>query len=260
MKRTVLSLIFAACLLPLASCSDKPAEQAQDAEAPTEAVAQNTPAAQSAGAAETATPAADGHEIPPIRSRWASIALEGIQGGKTAGIDQFALAFCNQYPNYKPNAELAEYIKSPKTYNHQKTGASFDDMKRNGYYACFLADDLPWNTICCYWKRNNGHRLVAFYLIETQDEWEQTDQLLAFYDFDPATGIMTPEPDLTKMIEDTAAPYDVYHITLPSEGKDIGLLCHNIVPKHDRGREVIINFRWNGNGFDKEIERDMEIG
>ena len=125
-------------------------------------------------------------------------------------------------------------------------------MASNGYLACLALLQYDTVTECCYWNRNNGHKLVAFWLSATFENSSLDRHLAAFYDYDPATGIMTPEPKLTQMIEQAASQYDAYSVRLPEEGKDIMIYDYTINEEEDSAEIKNYALRWNGYDFKLE--------
>ena len=82
--------------------------------------------------------------------------------------------------------------------------------------------------------------------------WEQLDWdqcLICFYDYDPATGVMTPEPALTEMIEKRMKQYELcYYIQLPEEGKDIEVTGVDSV-EEDACADETFTLKWDGMTF-----------
>lgn len=185
--------------------------------------------------------------IPTIRNKWYQNELHKVTNGKTADIEQFALAFCKEYPDYRANKEIIEYLKSPAKYEEEIY--HIDYQKSNGYLSCMFMTEYDWNTTCCYWKRNNGHKLVAFWLTESHEGGDE-EHLLAFYDYDPDSDTMIPEKYLTKMVDNAMKRYDTYSVRLPDKGKDIGLSGYTIDREDDSAECADYTLRWNGYDFD----------
>ena len=261
MKTKSLAFLFA-CTMALTACANKQDNQASKSAAETSV--KESSRAEAAEFDDRQDIPADtieyAHVLPTIGKVWAKTPLKVVAPGPKVGIEQFAATFCKQYSNYKPNELLMGYIKSPSGYDEETASYRIVDEKKNGFMSCFINGDLDWDTHCCYWNRNDGHKLVAFSMVENHESWDfQEDALLVFYDFDPATGTMTPDLALVKKVEDLGKQYDTYSVTLPSEGKDIGMLCHNLETNHPYGQEVIYKLRWNGKDFNAEKERDVKI-
>ena len=74
---------------------------------------------------------------------------------------------------------------------------------------------------------------------------------MVFYDYDPDTGMMTPEPELTNMIEKRAKGYTCYYLDLPEEGKDIQMTVvddHGNDMDEDWTEESFV-LKWDGQSF-----------
>ena len=109
---------------------------------------------------------------------------------------------------------------------------------------------VSWDMVCCYWNRDNGHKLVAFWMEQGHESDPSLgDNLLAFYDYDPATDVMTPDPEIGKRIADAMAQYDGYGVRLPDEGKDIELVGYMFDLENDSAESTDYLCRWNGNDF-----------
>lgn len=187
-------------------------------------------------------------EITRIKGVWRSQVIDVKTGDKTPGIKDFALAFCEKYVKYSPNEALKNYIKQPKAYNPEKNGGcAINDEERNGFISSHAMYQYNLNTDCCYWKCDNGHRLVAFWL-EEEFENEAAERLAMFYDYDPTTGVMTPKPEWTDMIDNAVKSYDSYMVRLPAEGKDIELTKFTNA-EDDSYESTEQLMKWNGNGF-----------
>ena len=245
---------MAALSFMLTACGNKQANQAQTDESQAESVAEEQVEEPFIREGELEDDGADPADckIPAIRNTWAPKKLTGVASNGKFDIELFALAFCKAYPDYEPNKSLIDYLNDPTNYNEEEADYRIDDKKKNGYLSCYMQKDLDWGTVCCYWNRNNGHKLVAFWMTEEHLSYDKAEQMLAFYDYDPATDTMTPEPDLCKKVLEVTSQYDTYGITLPDEGKDITALCHNLETYHDNAVEAHYVFRWNGYDFRPE--------
>lgn len=248
MKKCMFWMVLATTALMLAACGGKTAKtESEDEKSETAAVQEET-----TGMDEDDSDVLDGYkQIDKIRQVWASqtIATEG----KDVNIGMLAKAFCKQYADYQPNKVLLRYLNGDKNYN-EGMPFSYDvrDMASNGYLRCLALLQYDMLTDCCYWNRNNGHKLVAFWLSSTYESSTMDRHLAAFYDYDPSTGIMTPEPKLTQMIEKTASQYDAYSVQLPEEGKDIMIYDFTINEEEDSADSKNYALRWNGYDFKLE--------
>ena len=185
--------------------------------------------------------------IRSIEKVWAAKAIDVDPGDKTPGIEQFALAFCKEYPGFPLNEVLRNYI----TYDsYEHSGYEIVNDPSQGYIHCMWEVQTTPVTDVCYWNRNNGNKLVAIYMEDTHESGEWYDRLVAFYDFDPATNMMTPEPALTEMIVNRVKKYDTYAVTLPREGKDIEVVGYIFDEEEDTSDSKEMLLKWNGMTFD----------
>ena len=193
--------------------------------------------------------------IEIIRNVWEMTPIPGIAEKGKVDIERFARAFCYEYSNYEPNKALCDYLKDPKGYNNEDY--RIDNQKSNGYIKCQGMFQVSWDVTGCYWNRDNGHKLVAFWLEQGHEsDPELADALVVFYDYDPAKDVMTPEPALGKAIEKAMAHYDTYSVVLPDKGKDIELVGYKIDYKNDSAEPYYYIYRWNGNDFKLEKAKD----
>ncbi len=87
----------------------------------------------------------------------------------------------------------------------------------------------------CYWKRTNGHRLLAIYLGKPIDP---SIHFVCFYDYSPQKHTLTPEPHIIdgyQTTEDTKFFYD-----LPREGRNL------IISEFGPRGHVRHTFKWDG--------------
>lgn len=253
MKKATLLMAVAALSFMLTACGDKKANQAQDADNETDAtVEEGTETLSEDNADGDDSPALKTGEIADIRRVWASRPITPVAADKEADIEYFAFAFCMEYPDYEPNKALYDYLEFPTRYANQNF--HIDNQKKNGYIKCMGMYQVNWDTSACYWKRNNGHSLVAFWMEQGHESGDPalSDALIVFYDYDPATDTMTPEPSLGKKIETDMASYDEYSVRLPEEGKDIELIGQKIDFENDSCDNTYYLLRWNGNDFNLE--------
>ena len=186
--------------------------------------------------------------ISSIREVWKTKTIDVGDNEGTPDIGQFAFAFCEEYPDYEPNAALQEYLAQPKDYNEENTDFHINDDTSNGYLSSTLMTEYDFRTDCCYWKRKNGHQLVAFWLCEQHEGMDVPENLVLFYDYDPKTFKMTPEPQLTELVEKNTASFPTYEVRLPDEGKDIEIMTYTDA---DEESYDVSSFKmiWNGQNF-----------
>lgn len=224
-------------------------------------------AAEGDSAKSEATAAQDDEEfeapkrgIESIRKEWAGKTLK-VEVKDAVGIKALALAFCKAYPQCETNKDMRDFLSSPNAdkeeyseeKDYQKTG-EFDyqiyNQPSNGYIRCMLYTETNRFTYACYWNRKNGHKLFAAVMDECWEQVNMDQCLVVFYDFDPATGIMKPEPALTKMIEERVkgGDYLCYYVSLPEEDKDIEVVAVESVEEEASAEEMWV-LKWNGQTF-----------
>ena len=205
--------------------------------------------------------------IDDIREVWTDKTIEVNAGNNNPGIKELTLAFCKTYPQCETNEALRKYLSSPDaasmdTYqldlpSHDGEYTLTYDINcdsRNGYIRSMAWTQTDRFTYGCYWNRKNGHKLFAAFMDECWEsiDWDQC--LVVFYDYDPNTDIMTPEPALTSMIEKRMKDFSCYEVRLPEEGKDIEVHGIAISEETDEGEEdwesVELKLKWNGDTFD----------
>ncbi len=190
-------------------------------------------------------------EIKAMQSTWKTKKITVDSGDITPDISVFSLAFCDAYPKYKPNAALKEYLIQPKDYDEEKMGFEIDVEKNNGYISCENNAQYSWDTTCCYWKRKDGHNLVAFFLEREFENMENPadGKLLLFYDYDPATDVMTPEPELSEMVAEAVKSFPDYSVSLPDEGKNIEITTYTDNGEEDSYDSTSQMMVWDGQTF-----------
>ena len=163
--------------------------------------------------------------------------------GKQATIADFARAFASADQEKDPlfSATLARIDgRQPKLPQGDRFTCLID--RPHGYLrACYTFGEggIDPNQILevCYWRTDTDHRLVAVCSYSDIGTY-----ILIFYDYNPATGLMTPLAQ---------PPFQDFHellgeliVQLPSEGKDIHM------KSWWAGGPAPLTLRWNGrDGF-----------
>ena len=253
MKRKFLAIALMAAGLMMTACGN---QQKND-----------DVAAEGDSAKSEATAAQDDEEfeapkrgIESIRKEWAGKSLK-VEAKDAVGIKALALAFCKAYPQCETNKDMRDFLTSPNAdkeeysedKDYQKTGEfgyQIYNQPSNGYINCMLYTETNRFTYACYWNRKNGHKLFAAVMDECWEQVNMDQCLVVFYDFDPATGIMKPEPALTKMIEERVkgGDYLCYYVSLPEEDKDIEVVAVESVEEEASAEEMWV-LKWNGQTF-----------
>ena len=238
-------MALAAFSLMLTACENKPANQEQKTENQTDTVAEET---------ENPHPftGEDVNRVGAIISVWEEVPVPVPALDGKADIERFASSFCELYSQYEPNLVLYDYLNDEKAFKEDIEylgyGYNVDNQKDKGYILCRAETQFSKDTDCYCWKRDNGHTLVAFWLEEAKENDDDTS-LLAFYDFDPATNTMTPEPALSNKVADAMAQYDGGFTARLQEQEIIG---HKINREEDNCENTRYLIRWNGNDFSLE--------
>lgn len=90
----------------------------------------------------------------------------------------------------------------------------------------------------CYWKRTNGHRLLAILVGKPTDP---CIEVLCTYDYDPQKKTLTPEPDILKGYRwGDKGPYNQIFCHLPKKGKNV------LVDDWSGDGPVQHTFTWDG--------------
>ena len=245
MKNTILAIMFLAAGLMMAACGNNQKDNAKPVDnIATESVAKDAPSEEVAPEPEEEIDELDA--IAAIRNEWIDKRIN-VEGDKVAaGIEQFTLAFCKMYPDFVVNKMLRDYLIAPQDYKNELYG--IDNQSDNGFVRCMMMVETTHETDACYWNRKNGHKLFAAYMQAGYEngDWEQQ---VVFYDYDPTTGVMTPEPELTDKLEKQGKDYDYYEVRLPQEGKDIILyVCtaNKALDNYDCDEQQV---KWDGMTF-----------
>ena len=167
-----------------------------------------------------------------IDSEWESETLSGAADGSlTSMLDCFNKRWPTWMVTYaiktmKKGKHIERYGEGlPTVFYEAKNG--WVDVATNRMGAEFLH--------VCYWKRTNGHRLLAIYFGKPVDP---DIHFVCFYDYSPQAHTLTPEPHIIdgfRTTEDTKFYYD-----LPREGKDL------IISEFGPRGYVRHTFKWDG--------------
>ena len=184
--------------------------------------------------------------IGEIKKVWAKKSFAVDPGDHTPNIETYALAFCDTYPMFEVNRVLANYLVN-EVYDNDQYEIISD--KKNGYIHCMWEVQYSNFTDVCYWNRKDGHQLIAAYM-EDSGEGGWFENLVVFYDYDYANDLLTPEPELTQMIENRMKKYDAYSVVLPREGKDIQVIGYIFDEENDTADRNELKLKWDGQTFD----------
>ena len=249
MKSKIFAITFLAANLMFSACDNNQKNNGKSVEsANPEYKVTATQSEESAAEEKTPDSSDDPTGIISIRKTWAGQTIKVDAGKSTVGIEQFAKAFCKTYPQCETNKAMLDYLNSPKDYKSDLF--EIDSKPRNGYIRCMMEVQTAPLTDVCYWNRKNGHKLFAAYMESTHESMAWDEHQVVFYDYDPATNIMTPEPALTEMIEKRVKKFDSYSVALPDEGKDIEVNAYTFDEENDSAEGEELKLKWNGMTFD----------
>ena len=192
----------------------------------------------------------EGGAIANIRKGWRYRSIELIpRDYPTPGIEQFTLTFCmeSKQIEFPPNHALQHYLVGPE--NLDEDNFRVNCQPKSGYIRCDALTQFDLYTEACYWKRNNGHSLFGVFMVEEYEIPSKNDQMVFFYDYDPAKKTMTPEPTITDMIEQRMQDFDKYTAHMPEKGKDIRISAYNCYYEEDSVEETEFTLKWDGNSF-----------
>ncbi len=251
MKSKFLIFMFVTVSLMTVACDKKQKNNVEPVESDSKEVkAANMQPAQDdeAVAQEENSDAIDHSGIVSIKKAWADKTIK-VESGKSApGIEQFAKAFCKTYPQWEANTVLRDYLQSPKDYKNEMY--SIQSYPSDGFIRCEMATEVTNITHTCFWNRKNGHQLFAVYMDAGTESGEWQENAVLFYDYNPDTGMMTPELVISSMIEDRVNKYDSYSVVLPQKGKDIEIKGYTINKEEDNCDVYALPLKWNGMSFE----------
>lgn len=193
-------------------------------------------------------------EIKIISKKWTKISPRVETVSNDATVRDFAMAFCRQYQNYKPNASMVDYINNPGAYKYEDKHYLVEDSVNN----CFIKTDMAWqcdyNTEVCCWHRTNGNTLVGVLMqIGSEGEGIDTKFALLFYDYNPLLKVMTPDRKIYKSVRDIIAKNKsgTPMVYLPKEGDCITVSYVKWTRKDDFVFKDI-ELKWDGEKFIKQ--------
>ena len=134
-----------------------------------------------------------------INRQWRQKTISVKNGGQTPDVVTLLRAFHQTLPAWVAG-EVLKQADHPAQGTRQSGTASIwdgeedDDYrilidKKNGYVDLESETDIN-QMMACVWRKANGHRIFAVSLYE---QHEMPQNLLCWYDYDPATQMMKPE-------------------------------------------------------------------
>lgn len=189
-------------------------------------------------------------DIQNVANTWKSTTFKVNAHTRTPDIKQLVMPFLRHYKKFTGNRLMLKYLTNPKGYSADHSNYGIDDQTRNGYIHCTDGVQMGASTTCCYWKRDNGHRLLAIYLEDTFENHDP-EQAILFYDFDPETRTLKPDLNMAEIMNaaiNRVKSSEIYVIDLPSKGKNIEM---RVFPKNKNEEGCMTHtLRWNGISFD----------
>lgn len=167
-----------------------------------------------------------------INSEWESVTLSGAGDGSLTAMLE---CFNKKWPTWMVTSALKTMKKGLRLERYGEGLPTVFYQPQNGWVDVAASPMGSEFMHVCYWKRSNGHRLLAIYLGKPVDP---SLHFVCFYDYSPQKHTLTPEPQIIdgyRTTEDTKYYYD-----LPREGKD--LMISEFGP---RGH-VRHTFKWDG--------------
>ena len=148
-----------------------------------------------------------------INSEWESVTLSGAGDGSLTAMLE---CFNKKWPTWMVTSALKTMRKGLRLERYGEGLPTVFYQPQNGWVDVAASPMGSEFMHVCYWKRSNGHRLLAIYLGKPVDP---SLHFVCFYDYSPQKHTLTPEPQIIdgyRTTEDTKYYYD-----LPREGKDL---------------------------------------
>ena len=146
--------------------------------------------------------------IDQVNASWQTAPIKGV---KNAEIKDMVVAFQKQWPTNS----VAMLLKDLQLPEDQQQYISVYDQKNS--YMSFVegSDDRAAESMSAHvWQRSDGHQLFG---ITFSQPSSAVRSFLAFYDYDPSKGTLTPETGLANLFTPSFANVEVDYI-LPQEG------------------------------------------
>ena len=159
-----------------------------------------------------------------INSQWRQKTITVRNGGQAPDVVTLLKAFHEALPAWVVG-EVLKQADHPAKGTRQSGTASILDAeddyrilvdRRNGYVDLESETDIS-QMAACVWRKDNGHRLFAVTIYEQHDPIQN---LLCWYDYDPATETMKPEKSPLDDFKPSCDRYEAIAWTLPRKGTD----------------------------------------
>lgn len=161
-----------------------------------------------------------------VNAQWRSKTISVKGGGQTPDVVTLLKAFHQALPTWVVGEVLKQHAHPAKGTKRDGSTLLFEDNNddefqilidpKNGYVGYSSMTDVDQMS-ACVWRRTNGHRIFAISLYEQHDS---VQNLLCWYDYDPATQTMKAEKS---PIDKYKKPFNEnmeFSWTLPRKGTD----------------------------------------
>ena len=167
-----------------------------------------------------------------ISNQWEGETLKGAADGTLIGMLD---CFNKRWPTWMVTHALKTMRKGLKVERYgERLPSVFYDPKNGWVDVSSNAMNKEFMHVC-YWRRTNGHRLLAIYLGKPVDPCLH---FVCFYEYDPQKHILTPETHIIYGFKTTKDRKFYYN--LPEEGKEM-----TISESSERGH-FVHTFGWDG--------------
>lgn len=159
-----------------------------------------------------------------INSQWRQKTITIKNGGQTPDVVTLLRAFHQALPSWVVSQVLKQADHPAQGTRVDGTASIFDAEddyrilidRKNGYVDMESETDIS-QMAACVWRKDNGHRIFAVTLFEQHDPIQN---LLCWYDYDPATETMKPERSPLDDFKPSCDRYEFITWTLPMKGTD----------------------------------------
>lgn len=159
-----------------------------------------------------------------INSQWRQKVITVKNGGQAPDVVTLLRAFHQALPAWVVSEVLKQADHPAQGTRIDGTAFIFDAEddyrimidRRNGYVDLESETDIDQMS-ACVWRKDNGHRIFAVTLFEQHDPIQN---LLYWYDYDPATETMKPERGPLDDFKPSCDRYEAIAWTLPMNGTD----------------------------------------
>lgn len=172
--------------------------------------------------------------LTEIYNQWKNVPIKNVVNG-SLGI--MLERFDQTWPTLVVGdvREVMEQGLESKLLDEETDYRIINDAK-NGYVGSSDAGTDSEYMSACVWNRSNGHRLLAVHLGKPTDP--EID-FVCFYDYNPQTKTLTPEPTILSDFKRKSASSQISH-KLPRQGKSV------IIQEFEPPFVYTNEFKWDG--------------